>query len=165
MAAYKTRTILDCVHADRLNLSTMIGHRGDKKLVFDSIKNRLSFARAVIEFYAGLINSAYRVDDVELIVRELNLMASTATNQYYRYAREYPAEFSGFAFQLPNLQIVNAKIAVKKTAKHTKSSDNAGQTALPFDNANNLEKRLDRLESILARLDKHLIPTEENDHV
>ena len=64
-------------------------------------------------------------------------------------------------YEFPNLDRLNALTAVKtaKPASSTESDD--GQTALPFDNAKTLEKRLDRLESILARLDKHLQPTKE----
>lgn len=158
-----TRTMLACVRADRRNLSTMIGHRGDKTLVLDSAKKRLSFARTVIEFYADLISSAYRIDNAELITREINQMATIAKKQFRKYASQYPAEFAGFTYAFPTLDRLNASRAVK-TEKPAKAQESDGQTALPFDNSNTLEKRLDRLESILARLDRHLQPTEEKYH-
>lgn len=154
-----TRPILKCVRADKSNLGQLLDYRSYAKFTATSAKKRLSFAHTIIEFYADILLTAYRIDDAETIAGELNKMAAKTTKVHLKYAQIYPAEFSGFTCEFPNLENYN-KLMAAKTAKSSKA--NAEQTDLPFDNTNTLERRLDRLESILARLDKHLQPTEES---
>lgn len=151
-----TRSILTCIRADKSNLCLLLRFRGHK-LTAENAKTRIGFAQTVIEFYAFVLLMSYRTEDSEACARELNWLRDKATKLHIEYARLYPATFSGFVYEFPTLDRLNALTA----AKPTKTTESDGQTALPFDNSNALEKRLDRLESILVRLDRHLQPTEE----
>ena len=102
-----TRSILDCVRADKANLCKLLCYRG-REVLAESAKKRLVFARAVIEFYADIMLTSYRTEDTEAITRELNWLMERSQRVRSEYARKYPAVFSGFAYAFPTMDRLNA---------------------------------------------------------